>query len=177
MLEREFKELTGLSESQANEEYVCANAMYMSTDMNKEDFCKEWTNMKKNGNRLAMEFFGYIERQSAMIRDLQKRNGELQAECDRLSKERDEAQVRHEQEVMDKECVMLDKMEEFKHYMGEQLVDALYAKSDEQTIEQVRKVAIGLCAPEHYLCHITKQGYDMLENDKNLLVEILSNIG
>lgn len=177
MLEREFMELTGMSSADAHEEYAVANGMYMSTNLDKEPFCKEYMKMKKDGNVLAQEFYTYLEHLERKHHETQKRNEELLKNCDRLTKELADAQVRHEQALDEKECACYEAMENFKHHIGEQLVDALYAKSDEQTFEQVRKVAIGLCSPEHYLCHITKQGYEMRENDKNLLVEILSNIG
>lgn len=177
MLEREFMELTGMSSADAHEEYAVANGMYMSTNLDKEPFCKEYMKMKKGGNVLAQEFYTYLEHLERKHHETQKRNEELLKNCDRLTKELAEAQVRHEQQMMEKESACNEAMENFKHHIGEQLVDAIYAKSDDAELEEVRKVAIGLCSPEKYLLHITKQGYEMYGNDKNLLMKILSNIG
>ena len=57
MLQHEFEDLIGRKVER--EEYIKANALYMSTDLDKEDFCKEWDCIKDSlviqelGNALA----------------------------------------------------------------------------------------------------------------------------
>ena len=69
MLDYEYSKLMGYNATQ--EEYVEANAIYMSTTLNKEDFCKAYKKVKDNPIITAL--MGHIE----SLEDISKRDSEI----------------------------------------------------------------------------------------------------
>lgn len=69
MLENEFKKLIGRDCS--FHEYTVANSVYMETDLDKEDFCKEWDRIKDS--RVVYELMSRISGYSRKL-ELVKNN-------------------------------------------------------------------------------------------------------
>jgi hypothetical protein len=73
MMHNEFEGLIG---RKANEdEYAFANALYLNTELTKQDFCDLWK--KKNGVKILEELLATINRKNAMIDSLEKKNNKF----------------------------------------------------------------------------------------------------